>query len=106
MLASGFQQQEASLLGKGVAVMLAVASGPTAEQPSAPAPSKKEEIKESKSLSPAKVPAHIMVPLTGDRIFTSSLARKLAEENNLPERRKLLPRHQRPKMHIQVQFPD
>ncbi|KAL9675202.1 hypothetical protein QQ045_003403 [Rhodiola kirilowii] len=59
------------------------ASALAVEQPSAPAPSKKEEIKESKSLSPAKAPAHIVVPPTGDCIFTSPLARKLAEENNV-----------------------
>ncbi|KAL9670644.1 hypothetical protein QQ045_008199 [Rhodiola kirilowii] len=59
--------------------MLAAASGPAAEQPSAPAPSKKEEIKESKSLSPAKAPAHIVVPPTRDRIFKTT-----KKESGLP----------------------
>ncbi|CAM8956384.1 unnamed protein product [Rhodiola kirilowii] len=57
------------------------ASAPAAEQPSAPAPPKKEEIKESKSPSPA--PAPIVAPPTGDRVFASPVARKLAEENNV-----------------------
>ncbi|KAL9672564.1 hypothetical protein QQ045_028815 [Rhodiola kirilowii] len=64
-------------------VISAAASAPAAEQPSAPAPFKKEEIKESKTLSPAKAPAHIVFPPTEDRIFTSPLARELAEENNV-----------------------
>ncbi|KAL9670142.1 hypothetical protein QQ045_007693 [Rhodiola kirilowii] len=79
MLASGFQHQEASLLGKGAAVMLAAASDPAAEQPSAPAPSKKEEIKESKSLSHAKALSHIVVPPTGHHIF-----KKRKKESGLP----------------------
>uniref|UniRef100_A0A7N0TYK3 Acetyltransferase component of pyruvate dehydrogenase complex n=1 Tax=Kalanchoe fedtschenkoi TaxID=63787 RepID=A0A7N0TYK3_KALFE len=59
------------------------AAAPPAVQPSAPAPPEKEETKESKSPSPAKAPAPSPAPHSGDRVFASPLARKLAEENNV-----------------------
>uniref|UniRef100_A0A7N0REQ9 Uncharacterized protein n=1 Tax=Kalanchoe fedtschenkoi TaxID=63787 RepID=A0A7N0REQ9_KALFE len=60
------------------------AAAPPAAQPSAPAPPEKEETKELKSPSPAKAPTPSPAPSSGDRVFASPLARKLAEENNEP----------------------
>uniref|UniRef100_A0A7N0SWP3 Acetyltransferase component of pyruvate dehydrogenase complex n=1 Tax=Kalanchoe fedtschenkoi TaxID=63787 RepID=A0A7N0SWP3_KALFE len=60
------------------------AAAPAAEQPAAPAPPKQEAIKETQSSSPVKAPPPSAAPPSGDRVFASPLARKLAEENNVP----------------------
>ncbi|XP_014521560.1 dihydrolipoyllysine-residue acetyltransferase component 2 of pyruvate dehydrogenase complex, mitochondrial-like isoform X2 [Vigna radiata var. radiata] len=59
-------------------------SAPPAKETSAPSPPKKEVAEESAREPEAKVSQPSAPTPTGDRVFASPLARKLAEEKNVP----------------------
>ncbi|XP_061360236.1 dihydrolipoyllysine-residue acetyltransferase component 2 of pyruvate dehydrogenase complex, mitochondrial-like [Gastrolobium bilobum] len=59
-------------------------SAPTAKETSAPPPPKKEAVGEPAREGEPKVSKPSAPPSSGDRIFASPLARKLAEEKNVP----------------------
>ncbi|KAL2337921.1 hypothetical protein Fmac_012367 [Flemingia macrophylla] len=60
------------------------ASEPSAKETSAPSPPKKEEVAEPAREPEPKVSKPSAPSSSGDRIFASPLARKLAEEKNVP----------------------
>ncbi|XP_057455128.1 dihydrolipoyllysine-residue acetyltransferase component 2 of pyruvate dehydrogenase complex, mitochondrial-like isoform X2 [Lotus japonicus] len=59
-------------------------SAPPAKETSAPPPPKKEVVEEPAREPEPKVSKPSAAPSSGDRIFASPLARKLAEEKNIP----------------------